>query len=612
MLARREDGAVTLGGELGGASKNDSGSNWKSKSGHLSVDDADSDAESDVFGKNRERVEEPGIFVGLIKVVASGLMEALEKLFSGDDPGSRSQTMASQDSFSPDGKRRTRRSCSAAMTKEIRRKSLVLRCQKARKDAIIKFNTKPKLAVQYLQEHAGMICNPAEFAEWIYEFIESLSKKKIGEFLGSSADFNVNTLESFLRFHDFTDLSLSNALRQLLRTFRLPGEAQVIDRILERFAKRFIECNPKSFRCEDGAYVLAFSIIMLNTDLHNKSIPEHKKMKLEEFVRNNRGIDDGQDPPREMLERIYTNIRDEEILMNESDMYESDVVTFIAPHKAGWLEKKGQGRVTKWKKHWFVLADSCLYYFLKPADDNPRCIIPLDNTRVGRGMGRLEIELTGADGEVMKSAKNLPDGSMEVGDRKGFILRAPSNELREEWVKVLQAHMDRSPIHKRIREKKFDEWNAAGAHNRDAAPVELPPPSAEGWMKKRGENNTGWRMRYFCVFEDTESCMLYYYGSKEMAQRMIDLGDETHKGCLDLHRVEKMVVAKDGSDVVLDLLTSNRTWHFSTTEKDVLTYWMGVFTRSCPMLKERSASSSNSSYKTAVAWDKQESRAYSL
>jgi hypothetical protein len=89
--------------------------------------------------------------------------------------------MASQDSFSPDGKRRTRRSCSAAMTKEIRRKSLVLRCQKARKDAIIKFNTKPKLAVQYLQEHAGMICNPAEFAEWIYEFIESLSKVRRGQ-----------------------------------------------------------------------------------------------------------------------------------------------------------------------------------------------------------------------------------------------------------------------------------------------------------------------------------------------------------------------------------------------------------------------------------------------
>ena len=98
---------------------------------------------------------------------------------------------------------------------------------------------------------------------------------------------------------------------------------------------------------------------MLNTDLHSTSIPDSKKMTLEEFVRNNRGIDEGGDPPRSFLEEIYGNIKREEIIMKERDMWESDVVTFIAPHKAGWLNKK----TTKgtWKKHWFVLADSCLY-----------------------------------------------------------------------------------------------------------------------------------------------------------------------------------------------------------------------------------------------------------
>jgi hypothetical protein len=214
----------------------------------------------------------------------------------------------------------------------------------------------------------------------------------------------------------------------------------------------------------------------------------------------------------------------------------------------------------------------------------------------------------------MKSAKNLPDGSMEVGDRKGFILRAPTTEIREEWVKIMQLNMDRSPVHRRMQEKKIKESTAIGLDVKDAAPIELPPAKAEGWMKKRGENNTAWRMRYFCVFEAKESCMLYYYGSKEMAQRMIDLGDETHKGCLDLHKVEKMVVAKDGKDVVLDLVTSNRTWHFSTAEKDVLAYWMSVFTSSCPLLKDRASGSgeaSDASYKTAVGWEKKDSR-YSL
>ena len=45
-------------------------------------------------------------------------------------------------------------------------------------------------------------------------------------------------MTSFLQFHDFSDLKLDDGLRQLLRTFRLPGEAQMIDRILEKVSTR--------------------------------------------------------------------------------------------------------------------------------------------------------------------------------------------------------------------------------------------------------------------------------------------------------------------------------------------------------------------------------------
>jgi len=43
----------------------------------------------------------------------------------------------------------------------------------------------------------------------------------------------------------------------------------------------------------DTAYVLAFSIILLNTDLHNSQIK--RKMTKEEFIKNNKGIDNGED-----------------------------------------------------------------------------------------------------------------------------------------------------------------------------------------------------------------------------------------------------------------------------------------------------------------------------
>ena len=48
------------------------------------------------------------------------------------------------------------------------------------------------------------------------------------------------------------------------------------------------------------AYVLAYSVIMLNTDQHNATVK--KRMTADDFVRNNRGINDERDLPRPFLE----------------------------------------------------------------------------------------------------------------------------------------------------------------------------------------------------------------------------------------------------------------------------------------------------------------------
>lgn len=79
-------------------------------------------------------------------------------------------------------------------------------------------------------------------------------------------------------------------MRELLETFRLPGESQQIARITETFASIYFAAGPgellsKSFqharlsvisiaeiKSEDAVYVLAYSVIMLNTDLHNPQI----------------------------------------------------------------------------------------------------------------------------------------------------------------------------------------------------------------------------------------------------------------------------------------------------------------------------------------------------
>jgi Sec7-like guanine-nucleotide exchange factor len=39
----------------------------------------------------------------------------------------------------------------------------------------------------------------------------------------------------------------------------------------------------------DTIFILAFAIIMLNTDLHSRNIKTERKMRLEEFIKNLRG-----------------------------------------------------------------------------------------------------------------------------------------------------------------------------------------------------------------------------------------------------------------------------------------------------------------------------------
>jgi len=57
---------------------------------------------------------------------------------------------------------------------------------------------------------------------------------------------------------------------------------------------------------------MAFAIILLNTDLHTPNLKPEKRMKPEDFVRNLRGIDDGCDVDREILNGVYERIRNSE------------------------------------------------------------------------------------------------------------------------------------------------------------------------------------------------------------------------------------------------------------------------------------------------------------
>jgi cytohesin len=86
---------------------------------------------------------------------------------------------------------------------------------------------------------------------------------------------------------NFNALNFLFRYRQFLWSFRLPGEAQKIDRMMECFAQRYCQLNPDIFTNADTCYVLSFAIIMLNTSLHNPSVKD--KPTVEQFISMNRG-----------------------------------------------------------------------------------------------------------------------------------------------------------------------------------------------------------------------------------------------------------------------------------------------------------------------------------
>lgn len=117
---------------------------------------------------------------------------------------------------------------------------------------------------------------------------------------------------------------------------------------------------------------------MLNTSLHNPSVKD--KPTIEQFISMNRGINNGGDLPRELLESLYESIRTEPFKIPQDDG--NDLMhTFFNPDKEGWLWKQG-GRYKSWKRRWFILNDNCLYYFEYTTDKEPRGIIPLENILV--------------------------------------------------------------------------------------------------------------------------------------------------------------------------------------------------------------------------------------
>ncbi|KAN0128483.1 Sec7-like domain is implicated in guanine nucleotide exchange function [Lactarius tabidus] len=195
--------------------------------------------------------------------------------------------------------------------------------RKSKKNLILtgaaRFNNKPKAGLPFLEENgliyhdlSERVTRPQSLARFLKSSTR-LDKKLLGDFI--SKPENIEVLKAFIGLFDFREKPIADAMRELLETFRLPGEAQQIARITETFAEIYFASQPAEIKSQDAVYVLAYSVIMLNTDLHNPQV--RKRMTIEDYQRNLRGVNDGSDFSPEYLQAVYDSIRKQEIVMPE-------------------------------------------------------------------------------------------------------------------------------------------------------------------------------------------------------------------------------------------------------------------------------------------------------
>ena len=195
-----------------------------------------------------------------------------------------------------------------------------------------------KKAVDYLVACGALTPTPRAIATYLRLHKDRFNQAELGKYLGETGidatekEYWNSIRHGFVRAISFLGMNLDDALRHFLTHcgFRLPGEAQKVDRIMNTFAECFFEDNAGDvvlcpFPNEDEVYLICFALIMLNTDLHkasDKSARGKKKMTKQDFVANLRNSGQGTKVSKEYLNSLYESIEKHPIILEEESLKE--------------------------------------------------------------------------------------------------------------------------------------------------------------------------------------------------------------------------------------------------------------------------------------------------
>ncbi|CAD8083791.1 unnamed protein product [Paramecium sonneborni] len=161
------------------------------------------------------------------------------------------------------------------------------------------------------------------------KYCNLFNEKLMIEILGCHKEECVTIMEKYVNTFDYSQLSLVEALRYLTSNFLLFGESQMIERVLNSFTIRYFEQNKDNtyFQHPDYLYTYTYAILLLNTDLFNKTVTKH--MSLDDFKKTCLKINNGESLPSDVLVADYNNIQQDEIKCIRDYAITEDLSQFV-------------------------------------------------------------------------------------------------------------------------------------------------------------------------------------------------------------------------------------------------------------------------------------------
>ena len=206
--------------------------------------------------------------------------------------------------------------------------------------AIFSFNIKKYDNAYQELLNIGIIYNEEEFAEFLLVF-PGFDKSIIGDFLAKEKSLNkkFKILKLYMKKINFKGEYFLESIRFLVKRMNLPKDSGLISNIIDEFTKAYYEDNKdnKNFTHSDDLYLLASTIMGLNTMLTRKDIKNMNMIKKEEFITMNANCD------KEYISKLYDDLEKNPLI------FDNDYLELIYKREAvqGLIHNNTKGKGDK-------------------------------------------------------------------------------------------------------------------------------------------------------------------------------------------------------------------------------------------------------------------------